>query len=179
LNEATSQRLFFALWPDDAPRAAIAQVVTGALEFDADAAGRPVPERNLHATLVFLGQVAADRFAEVIAAATSVSASSFELRLDRVQVWEEAGVLVLTARQPPLEFGTLVERLRKSLRNNGFTVDSRPAQLHVTLARKIIAVQPVPLEAPIEWTAREFVLVRSDTLPTGSEYTVLRRWPLV
>lgn len=179
MSEATSQRLFFALWPEDAPRAAIAQVATGALELDAHAAGRPVPERNLHVTLVFLGQVAADRFAEVIAAVQNIGASSFELRFDQVEVWDEAGVLVLTASKSPPAFEALVEVLRKGLRDGGFTVDSRPARLHVTLARKVAAVQPVPLDAPIEWTASEFVLVRSDTLPTGSEYTVLRRWPLV
>lgn len=155
----------------------MAQAGVGALA-DPQAQGRCVPERNLHATLVFLGQVGVDRFADVIAAAQAVKAAPFEFRLDRLALWREAGVLVLEAEQTPAAFGELAASLRDRLGQFGFALESRRPLLHVTLARKVQAVPAAPLVTPIACAANDFALVQSDTLPGGSEYTVLRRWPL-
>lgn len=177
MSEAKSQRLFFALWPDDARRQAIAQMAAGTLNVAMDANGRLVPERNLHVTVVFLGQVAADRFADVIAAAQGVTIRPFELQFDRLESWPEAKVLVLAANQVPAGFGALVTALRNRLSSNGFNIDSRAPRPHVTLARKVRAQDLAPLDAAITWKVDEFALVQSETLSGGSEYTVLRRWP--
>ena len=53
----SAQRLFFALWPDPAVRAALAGV-TARLPLPR---GRLTPPQNLHVTLVFLGAAAAVR----------------------------------------------------------------------------------------------------------------------
>lgn len=156
----------------------MAQVGAGVLAADPSAQGRLVPERNLHATLVFLGQVGMDRFADVIAAAQAVKAAPFEFRLDRLALWRDAGVLVLEVERTPAAFDALVASLRDALGRFGFAVEARRPRLHVTLARKVRVAPATLLTPPIVCTANDFALVQSDTLPDGSEYTVLRRWPL-
>ncbi len=49
-------RLFYALWPDDAARAQLAQAAAALNVHD----GQRVRDENLHLTLVFLGAVDAE-----------------------------------------------------------------------------------------------------------------------
>ena len=60
-------RLFFALWPDAAARAAIAAF---AHEVAQRAGGRDPREENLHVTLAFVGDVSPDRIAALAAIGT-------------------------------------------------------------------------------------------------------------
>ncbi|MDH5265059.1 MAG: RNA 2',3'-cyclic phosphodiesterase, partial [Betaproteobacteria bacterium] len=53
-------RLFFALWPDAAARAALADLARATAN---RYGGRAVPAANLHLTLVFLGEVDPARIA--------------------------------------------------------------------------------------------------------------------
>lgn len=66
-------RLFFALWPDDLGRADLARAIHEAAR---SCGGRPVPEHNLHATLVFLGSVAVNRLPESRTIGTQVASSN-------------------------------------------------------------------------------------------------------
>jgi 2'-5' RNA ligase len=72
-------RLFFALWPDDRVRAALAVL---AAELAASCGGRATAPDNLHATLAFLGNVPAARLPEFERMAASLHGRRFELRLD-------------------------------------------------------------------------------------------------
>ena len=48
---------------------------------------------------------------------------------------------------------------------------------HVTLARKVYRPPRVMEIDPVTWSLADFVLVDSKTLPEGSVYTVLERFP--
>ena len=77
-------RLFFALWPDDATRLALAewcrriQRVTN---------GRPTRAETIHQTLAFLGDCEPACLAEIEAAAGRMPPRPFELVLDRAGLW--------------------------------------------------------------------------------------------
>ena len=76
-----TQRLFFALWPEEALQRQLAMAAAALLP---QTAGRRVRPENLHCTLVFLGNVEAGQRLCVEAAATTLAPTpSFTLVFDR------------------------------------------------------------------------------------------------
>jgi RNA 2',3'-cyclic 3'-phosphodiesterase len=175
-------RLFFALWPDDALRARIANLASDSV---AQSGGRAVPHDNLHVTLSFLGQVPEQRVAAALAAAAAAAAScepfelAFELVFDQLEAWRRAGVLCLTSAAPPAGLTALAAALHQRLTAAGFELEERAFKPHITLARDVRRKVAKQRSGPFFWPVREFVLAQSNMTKTGSEYTVLQRWPLV
>ena len=95
-----SKRLFFALPCEPAQRRAIAQWrnTLGHLE------GRPIAGENFHLTLMFLGEVAVSELPGIYAAAARVCVPGepLRIRLDQLQAWHRAGMLVLVPGAPAL-----------------------------------------------------------------------------
>lgn len=175
-GRAASRRLFLALWPTDSLRAQIQQQTHEAV---AQCAGRPVAPRNFHITLLFLGSIAHDAVAQVVAAADATSGASFELMLDRFEVWRRAKVLVLTATVTPPALTSLVEGLRISLLQRQVVLRPEEYRPHVTLARNVPRHDgPLPPTLSVAWRATDFVLVESTTGIDGSHYEAIGRWPL-
>ena len=170
----TSQRLFFALWPDDPGRAELEMLVRGLPEHR----GRLVHPQDRHITLVFLGDVTADRRACAEEAAQRVSAPSFELLIDQVGYWPRPRILWCGASQVPEPLLGLVNDLRRELERCGFRPETRPYAPHVTLARKARRVPTYLIPERLSWPVREFVLVVSSIDGPPPHYQVLRRWPL-
>ncbi len=169
-----SRRLFFALWPDDAGREALAQATRKAVKASG---GRPIPAENLHATLLFVGPVPDERVADIEAAASEVTPpASFTLLFDHIDHWRKAGVLVAAASQTPDEARSLASALMTSVARTGITPDVKPFRAHVTVARKVVKPHEVGPMSSVSWSVGGFTLVESQTLPEGSRYTVLRRW---
>ncbi|HLX23871.1 MAG TPA: RNA 2',3'-cyclic phosphodiesterase [Usitatibacter sp.] len=166
-------RLFFALWPDDVVRAGIAVV---AASIAARAGGRAVPAAKLHLTLTFLGDVADERVADAVEAASSVRGRGFEVVLDVLGSFRDARVAWAGLSSVPPGLAALQSSLDLELRERNFALDDRPFAAHATLARRIAKSIPREAMAPIAWNVREFVLVRSET-GRGS-YTVMERWKL-
>ena len=170
-----SHRLFFALWPDAAVQAVLAERLP---PLAAAVRGRPQRPDQWHLTLEFLGSVPADRVPAVEQAAAAVEGRRFGICFDQVEYWRRARVLCLSASSVPEPLSGLVADLRSALSARGFDSERREFRPHLTLARKASpAARKRPIE-PLEWPASEFVLVESDTGPAGSRYTVRRRWPL-
>jgi 2'-5' RNA ligase len=171
-----THRLFFALWPDAALRAAAAARVAALVP---GSAGRPQRPDQLHLTLVFLGAVAEPRLAEVHAVAAAVSAAPFAVELDRVEHWRKPRVLALCASIVPPPLQALVERLRGELAARRLPAESRPYVPHLTLARKVARYEPSAHEVePLRWPAAAVTLVESRSLASGSHYAPLASWPL-
>ncbi len=174
--ESFTQRLFFALWPDDAVRTKL----TAALRLlTPQVSARWIRPENLHMTLVFLGDVETERLEAVKAAADAVRAQSFELRLDRIDYWRRPQVICLTpsAVCEPLE--ELATGLSLRLRSEGFDLEKRPFRAHLTLARKAPRLPAdCRLEKSIIWKSTSFALVESSQDNRGSHYTILHSWPL-
>lgn len=168
-------RLFFALWPDTPVRDALGRAARPLLEA---CRGRPVAKRNYHVTLAFLGGVPAPRLDEICAAAATIKAAPFEFSMDCHGHWSGPRVAWLGCRHPPAGGERLAQALWGALAPLGFRPDPRPFRPHLTVLRGCRSCDwPGPV-TPVQWPAREFVLVRSETLPAGPAYHVVDRWPL-
>ena len=159
-------RLFLALWPTDATRAAL---LAHAQAWAWPAAARPTPPERLHLTLHFLGSVDAG-LVPALQKGLDLAWDGCELLLDRPQVWP-GGIAVLEAGEVPPALARLHARLGERLEGIGVAVDARRYRPHVTLARKAFGAQPAP--GPVRWQARPgFALVQS--LPGGRGYENLQ-----
>lgn len=167
------ERLFLALWPDAGVRAELAALSRG-LKLDG---GRRVAPPNLHATLIFLGDRDSAGRACIEQAAAAVRAAAFDLALTDVEWRRRTGIVWLAAQAPP-PLLDLVAALESALRVCEYSPARRPYHAHVTLARDVARGPRRQAVSPIRWRAEAFCLVRSRLTPQGSEYAVLRSWPL-
>jgi 2'-5' RNA ligase len=168
-------RLFFAVWPSDGLRLALAPSIRA---LQPPGAGRPQRPDQWHVTLEFLGPVPASRVELVREAAAQVHAATCDIVFDAVEYWRRPEVLSLVARSLPPPLESLVRQLREALAARGFEPESRPFRAHLTLARKVThPVAPVSFD-PLRWPVVDFALVESVTDRAGSVYTPLTAWRL-
>ena len=168
-------RLFFALWPDDRVRAAIAaQRDRIAREY----VGRPARADTLHLTLLFLGEVPELRVPTLLACGDRIQAEAFSLKIDARSHFHEARVAWLGATEPPGALLALHDALSPVARDAGFTFDEKTYQPHITVARHCIEFPPPCAVPAIEWDVDSFVLIDSRATTSGPLYRVLKYWPL-
>ena len=179
-GEPRQLRLFFALWPGDAHRAALARASAAAV---AQVAGRPVPPGNLQVTLAFLGSVPARRFAQVVEIGGQVRCPVVQLDFGRIEFWAKPKVLVAVAEAVPAAGQVIVDRLWHGLEPLGFAREPRPWRPHLTLMRQVsrpppdnLGMAPVPPEPDVP--AWRLALVDSLASPDGPRYKPLADWPL-
>ncbi|NJO12348.1 MAG: RNA 2',3'-cyclic phosphodiesterase [Gammaproteobacteria bacterium] len=173
-TDAPARRLFFALWPDEATRHALAHATRKSVR---GSGGRPVPPENLHATLLFIGPVATDRVAALEDAAGAVTLTQpFHLVIDQIEHWPRQGVLCATVSEARDDAAALAAALSRSVRKAGFLPDLKPFRPHVTVARKVVKPHSLGDIHPVDWRVEGFALMESETLSEGSRYTVVRRW---
>ena len=165
-------RLFFALWPDAATRAALER---WSVAIHRVAGGRATRPDSIHMTLAFLGDCDPDRLDGLKAAAAGVRTEPFELVLDEAGFWKHNRIAWTGATQTPEALATLVDDLRSGLVAAGFAFDPKPFVPHVTLVRKARPAFAMPALEPIRWRVTGFVLVRSVMRPAGSDYLVESR----
>ena len=170
-----TDRLFFALWPDEAVRSVLARRVPPWLERVRGKAQRP---DQWHVTVEFLGAVPGDRQPAVRAAADHVEGVPFTVVFDLLDHWRRPQVYCLSASSTPPSLAILVKEMRAALCAEGFVPESREYRPHVTLARKVRAAPAGPLQEPVEWFAERFALVRSVSDSAGSRYEPLQWWNL-
>ena len=170
-----THRLFFALWPGETLRRALAERVAALVPPGTGRAQRP---DQLHLTLEFMGSVTADRLPAVLEAAAEVRAGPFEVVLDALEYWRRPQVLCLVAHDLPPALAALVQALRAALAARGFQTERRPYRAHLTLARKVGRPPDFAPTDPVRWPATGFVLVESITERSGSVYRPLATWPL-
>lgn len=169
-DAGASARLFVALWPTPAGRAALA--ASSQRWVWNQGAARVDPER-LHLTLHFLGAVPRERI-PALRAALAWRGAPFSLTLSRPALWA-GGIAVLEPARIPPELVALQAGLADALRRAGFEVEARRWRPHLTLARRAAgAVPPARCRAPT-WRVHGYGLVESR--PPG-RYTVLQRYPL-
>ena len=166
-------RLFFALWPDDATRAALA----GAAALLNLRDGRPVSRADLHLTLAFLGEVPETRVAALCAMAAALRATSFELDITAAGWWRRSRVAWLAPATVPLALTTLATALQQGagIASEG-AASYRP---HVTVARTVRHPPTQPSAFSVHWAARDFALISSNSAATGARYQALGTWRLL
>lgn len=173
MSAAPPLRLFFALWPDAAARAALEH---WAAAFQGIAGGRATRSDSIHMTLAFLGATEPARLDELKAAASGVPVAPFELVLDQAGFWKHKRLAWAGARDTPAALEAMVGGLRAALAAARFAFDPKPFVPHITLVRKARPGFALPRFEPIRWQVEGFVLVRSVTRPAGSDYVVESRW---
>jgi 2'-5' RNA ligase len=195
-----SRRLFFALWPDETLRSALAEAVHEAVHGVVEALdGRPIPASNFHVTLVFIGSVIESRIRELIAIAERVADDlavaggeparqsespvesdwpGVQLTFDGIEYWPKPKIICATASVPSVPATALADVLKAHLTDAGFAPDLKPFRAHITLARKVPLGSHEQSMRSVLWSFAEFALVDSQTESKGSVYTVLQSFPL-
>jgi 2'-5' RNA ligase len=184
-NEPT-RRVFFALWPDEALRTALADAAREAVRA---CGGRPVPAQNLHVTLAFLGSVPERRIPELTSLARRVAnafpADAVPLRLTfgRLEHWKKPQIVCATVSEEfpstaaPIE--SLADALKREAVGAGFAPDLKPFHAHVTVARKVARPTRSLDMHSVPWSFTGFALVESHTAAAGALYSVIESWSLV
>ncbi len=144
-----------------------------------DSHGRRIPPKNLHLTLAFLGSVDAERQACLERVALAIRSPAFALTLDQAGFWPRKGLLWVGGTSPA-ELLALVQEINQGLRTCGLVPETRPYQVHLTLARNVrgLRLGHDRAVAPLAWKVSQFALVASQTLPTGARYEILKTWRL-
>ncbi len=164
---APTRRLFFALWPDEAARAALAAL-------QAPVAGRLTPPDKLHLTLAFLGQVAADAVPALLDIRDRLDVPPLRLAIDCYGHFARPRIAWAGMTQVPPELVALHEELMRRLEASGFSAATHGAfKPHVTLAREARLAPPEAPATPVAWTVDRAVLVES--LPSGRYVPVERQ----
>jgi RNA 2',3'-cyclic 3'-phosphodiesterase len=162
-------RLFLALWPDPAIRAAL-RAWRELWSWPRGAS--PVATDKLHLTLHFLGNQPSERVTE-LAEGLAVPFSPFRLDLGQAKLWPH-GIAVLEPHMEPDELLQLHGRLGQALAGLGLVPEARKFRPHVTMARRAgKAVAPVE-GPPIAWDVTSYALVESR--PGNGGYTVLKQY---
>ncbi len=174
-NQST-ERLFFALWPNDNVRQAINEATQPIIQ---TTDGKIIPFENWHITLAFLGDVNMPIKQCVQQIAATVQGSRFSLSLDQMGHWSKSRILWLGVQQAPDSLQNLVNNLQNGLLSCDYRPDSRPFQIHLTLMRKAGRVNTLPAIKPIIWLVEDFCLVRSNLEDGGARYEVIARWELL
>ena len=177
MNEAPDERpgrhrVFFALWPDDATRAAISRATRDAVRLSG---GRPIAKERLHVTIAFLGELTAAGL-DVARGVPPIPVGPFELSLDAVGVWPESKILWLGPSTMPDALGQLEERLWTALVERGFRAEERVYRPHVTLARRARPIDS--FVEPVRFAVGDLALVESFPDGRNVHYEVLERWAL-
>lgn len=171
-DQAAGQRVFFALWPDDAT----VQALSGwAQQAHAAFGGRVMRPDTLHLTLAFLGMVSHDRVAELVTLLDEVALMGGTLRLDRYGRFHGPQIVWAGPSVAAPWLTALHGWLWRALARRGFARPDEPFRPHVSLLRRAgpgdLNVLPSPV--PLDWTPSRCVLAASAPHPEGSYYEIL------
>lgn len=177
-----TDRLFFAVFPDDAASETIARLAED-IGRQHGLRGAALKRERLHVTLHHLGDYAglpAAVVEEARCAAANVVATPFEVTFDHVKSFSgraQKNPCVLAGTQADTPLQRLRRQLGECLIQAGLGKQvTREFTPHVTL-RYETALLPEQTIAPIAWMVREFVLVHS--LLGKTEHRIVQRWSLV
>ena len=176
LSKEKSVRVFFALWPNETERTALAAWQPSLYKI---CGGRAMRADTLHTTLVFLGEVELRRLEALQLAAQEVDGESFELVFDTARYWGHNHIVYAAPLTVPPQLTQLVHDLEQHLIKHHFRFDKREYKPHITLLRHAQwSDLPLPEMDKVAWQVRNFALVQSAPDAEGASYQVLARFPL-
>ena len=145
--------------------------------------GSFVAPENFHITLAFFGSVSDDEYKTIDSELASISYPSFTIQLKALEVNSRTHphVLWVSLYAPmliPLAeiIAEKLPRYKQERAFNGHITIARIKHIH-DKERFFAALNSIML-TPLLWSAREFELVSSDTLPQGPVYKVLAKYSL-
>lgn len=170
------ERLFFALWPGPEWQRAYHAAVKRQLQH---AHGRWIPAGSIHITLVFLGPLARAQRECLEAAADRIRIAPFVLELTRAVSRPRNKMIWTLPPATPAALIALARQLREAQSQCGMEPERRPFVPHLTLLRNVARpIETQSLDALPDWPIGSFALMRSQTLPAGAVYEMVREWPL-
>jgi 2'-5' RNA ligase len=165
-DKTESLRLFYALWPDDATRAALAGLQTRVK-------GRRTRYDNLHITLAFLGEQPVTLLPDLKQILTELPEPDIALVLDQFGHFKRPRIAWAGMSAVPEALNALHHDLMEALERHHIVVARHTSfRPHVTLARDAPPPDDFPFDA-IHWRARQIALVQSKTGRDGVDYRVL------
>jgi 2'-5' RNA ligase len=169
-DAAPALRLFFALWPDQAARAALLRLQR---RLGQPPGARAVAPENLHLTMAFLGMQPAALLAQIEAILDRVALPAMSLDVDCYGCFSRARIAWAGIRRPPPALAALHEALMAALKDSGIGHDKASAfRPHISLLRNATC-ESAALAEPFSWHAPQLALVQSTTTPAGPIYKVL------
>ncbi len=167
-------RVFFALWPRQRERDALADWQAALLPV---CGGRVMRPETLHNTLVFLGGVAPHRLEALQLAAQEVVFQPFELCFDTARYWGHNHIAFAAPSNVPPQLARLEADLEQRLVRHRFRFDRRPYKPHITLLRNARwSDAELPAMRAVRWHVGDFALVQSLGDEQGTKYEVLARF---
>lgn len=155
----TNHKLFFALWPDEAARAALARLRPLA-------PGRPIAPEKLHLTLAFLGQQPSTALPVLLGILGRLAAPELPLRIDCLGYFARPRIAWAGMTRPPAALAALQAALMAELEAAGFPPATHGEfKPHVTLAREAGTAPADAAFEAVDWRVREVALVES--FPSG------------
>jgi 2'-5' RNA ligase len=157
--QPSGHKLFFALWPDEDTRAALARL-------QPLAPGRAIAPAKLHLTLAFLGQQPAAALAPLLAILEGLAVPELPLRVDCLGYFQRPRIAWAGMTAPPPALLAMQAELMAKLEAAGFSAATHGQfKPHVTLAREAKSAPSAAHFDPVPWHAREVALVES--FPSG------------
>jgi 2'-5' RNA ligase len=161
-----SLRLFYALWPDDETRAALAQLQVAT-------SGRRTKYENLHLTLAFLGQQPVTLLPVLQEVLANLPKADMTLVLDRIGYFTKTRVAWTGMHAAPEALFDLQRHLMSELAQRNIVADTQSIfRPHITLARDAAVPADTPFQ-PVQWHVTDVCLVASLSEPGGVRYRIL------
>ncbi len=184
LTPSSLLRLFCAIEFPAAGRARVMQHIDRLRELVPNAQASWGRESNLHLTIKFLGNVPAERLANLAQAASRAVAglNPFSISLSQTGAFPKFGaprVLWIGIDDPSSKLAELQLRLEEECAVEGFRKEPRPFHPHLTItrlrkpsgARELARVHMQMGFDPIEVLVSELVVMRSELSSKGSKHT--------
>ncbi|WP_434631638.1 RNA 2',3'-cyclic phosphodiesterase [Chromobacterium sp. CV08] len=165
-------RAFLACLP---PPACLAALRTLQRDLRRQNGGRPLPARQLHLTLAFLGELTPLQLQDAADCAERAAAGlPPAIELDGCGSWRDVGWC--GSRHPPQPLCQWVAQLKAALRAAGIDVEARPYRPHVTLLRRLDRPLPPQALPTLTMPLEEVVLLASELRPDGARHHRLDGW---
>jgi 2'-5' RNA ligase len=137
---------------------------------------------DMHITLSFLGHVEPSHLEQIQQSLATLHANPMRLELNGAGIFANGGILLAKVKPSP-NLLSLAEQVIQAMERCGYPREQRPFTPHVTLARnkgriRLASHQTDEPAFTQSFKANEFCLYQSFTHPEGSQYQILRTFPL-
>ena len=166
-------RYFFALNPDDKTRENI--VFTRS---QLHCSGREVKSKNIHMTLIFLGDLTQEQLYKMIYEAKLIIFPEFELSLNKLGYFKNSQVVWLGTDTIPEALLHLNQQLLKAAKQSKVAISQQTYKPHVTLSKKLKTIANTKtidktVVLPVNWKVTNFILFKSIDIEQGVKYQLV------
>lgn len=171
-------RYFFALNPDDKTRENIVFTRSQLFRSGLPRSGREVKSKNLHLTLLFLGNLTQEQQHKMIHEAKRITFPEFELSLNKIGYFKKSQIVWLGTDTIPETLLNLNQQLLMAAKQSELAISQQTYIPHVTLAKKSKIFDKretidKTVLLPVNWKVTGFVLFKSIDTPQGVKYQVV------